>query len=208
MKAIVVTDEAAGTAGMTLVERPEPPAVGTSAKFGGRCRGICPMCEARRAWTMAAAATRPEKEHRCPSSNSSPSRASHSPAEAGDHQAHRSNGRDRSRERASADMMRLRERVRERRGAGCGCSSAGRVPIATITSPRRSTVSPGGWGWKSAPRRTPTIIAPPRMSPTVSPAPRSRRRPRSPPCGIRVDVDHAAQLRCSARRAISVPLAL
>src|SRR4051795_12893542 len=26
MKAIVVTDEAAGTAGMTLVERPEPPA--------------------------------------------------------------------------------------------------------------------------------------------------------------------------------------
>lgn len=26
MKAIVVTDEAAGTAGMTLMERPEPPA--------------------------------------------------------------------------------------------------------------------------------------------------------------------------------------
>ena len=26
MKAIVVTDQAAGTAGMTLVERPEPPA--------------------------------------------------------------------------------------------------------------------------------------------------------------------------------------
>ena len=26
MKAIVVTDEAAGAAGMTLVERPEPPA--------------------------------------------------------------------------------------------------------------------------------------------------------------------------------------
>jgi hypothetical protein len=26
MKAIVVTDEAAGTAGMTLAERPEPPA--------------------------------------------------------------------------------------------------------------------------------------------------------------------------------------
>jgi len=26
VKAIVVTDEAAGTAGMTLVERPEPPA--------------------------------------------------------------------------------------------------------------------------------------------------------------------------------------
>jgi hypothetical protein len=26
MKAIVVTDEAAGTAGMTLVERPDPPA--------------------------------------------------------------------------------------------------------------------------------------------------------------------------------------
>ena len=28
MKAIVVTDEAAGTAGMTLVERPEPEAAG------------------------------------------------------------------------------------------------------------------------------------------------------------------------------------
>ena len=33
MKAIVVTDQAAGTAGMKLVERPEPPAAITTSSF-------------------------------------------------------------------------------------------------------------------------------------------------------------------------------
>ena len=45
MKAIVVTDQAAGTAGMKLVERPEPQA-GSLASLSGanrrcRCSGSC-----------------------------------------------------------------------------------------------------------------------------------------------------------------------
>src|SRR5215212_3153618 len=40
MKAIVVTDEAAGTAGMTLVERPEPPAAGRAAAAAPAAGGL------------------------------------------------------------------------------------------------------------------------------------------------------------------------
>jgi hypothetical protein len=36
MKAIVVTDQAAGTAGMTLVERPEPVVLEPAANASGR----------------------------------------------------------------------------------------------------------------------------------------------------------------------------
>jgi hypothetical protein len=39
MKAIVVTDEAAGTAGMTLVERPEPEPATNDVAFSS-CVGI------------------------------------------------------------------------------------------------------------------------------------------------------------------------
>ena len=42
MKAIVVTDEAAGTAGMTLVERPEPNAAENDVVVRGSCVGIHP----------------------------------------------------------------------------------------------------------------------------------------------------------------------
>ena len=42
MKAIVVTDEAAGTAGMTLVERPEPPAAINDVIGRISCVGIRP----------------------------------------------------------------------------------------------------------------------------------------------------------------------
>jgi NADPH:quinone reductase-like Zn-dependent oxidoreductase len=42
MKAIVVTDEAAGTAGMTLVERPEPPAAINDVIVEISCVGIRP----------------------------------------------------------------------------------------------------------------------------------------------------------------------
>ena len=42
MKAIVVTDEAAGTAGMTLVERPEPPAAINDVIVRDSCVGIRP----------------------------------------------------------------------------------------------------------------------------------------------------------------------
>ena len=42
MKAIVVTDQAAGTAGMTLVERPEPPAAINDVDRSGSCVGIRP----------------------------------------------------------------------------------------------------------------------------------------------------------------------
>ena len=40
MRAIVVTDEAAGTAGMTLVERPEPQAALNDVVVAGSCVGI------------------------------------------------------------------------------------------------------------------------------------------------------------------------
>ena len=40
MKAIVVTDEAAGTAGMTLVERPEPRTGDKRCRCSGSCVGI------------------------------------------------------------------------------------------------------------------------------------------------------------------------
>ena len=40
MKAIVVTDQAAGTAGMKLVERPEPQAAINDAVVSGSCVGI------------------------------------------------------------------------------------------------------------------------------------------------------------------------
>ncbi len=42
MKAIVVTDQAAGTAGMTLVERPEPPAAINDVIVRDPCVGIRP----------------------------------------------------------------------------------------------------------------------------------------------------------------------
>ncbi len=42
MKAIVVTDEAAGTAGMTLVERPEPPAAINDAIVQIHASGFVP----------------------------------------------------------------------------------------------------------------------------------------------------------------------
>jgi len=42
MKAIVVTDQAAGTAGMTLVERPEPQAAINGRRRSGSCVGIRP----------------------------------------------------------------------------------------------------------------------------------------------------------------------
>jgi len=42
MKAIVVTDQAAGTAGMTLVERPEPQAAIKRRRRSGSCVGIRP----------------------------------------------------------------------------------------------------------------------------------------------------------------------
>ena len=42
MKAIVVTDQAAGTAGMTLVERPEPQAAINDVVVRGSCVGIRP----------------------------------------------------------------------------------------------------------------------------------------------------------------------
>jgi NADPH:quinone reductase-like Zn-dependent oxidoreductase len=42
MKAIVVTDEAAGTAGMTLVERPEPDAAGNDVLVGVHASGFTP----------------------------------------------------------------------------------------------------------------------------------------------------------------------
>jgi hypothetical protein len=40
MKAIVVTDEAAGTAGMTLVERPEPEAAGNDVVVQAHARRL------------------------------------------------------------------------------------------------------------------------------------------------------------------------
>jgi hypothetical protein len=40
MQAIVVTDEAAGTAGMTLVERPAPPAAINDVIVSDSCVGI------------------------------------------------------------------------------------------------------------------------------------------------------------------------
>jgi hypothetical protein len=40
MKAIVVTDQAAGTAGMTLMERPEPQGAGRELRRC-RCSGSC-----------------------------------------------------------------------------------------------------------------------------------------------------------------------
>ena len=40
MKAIVVTDQAAGTAGMTLTERPEPSAAINDVVVRGSCVGI------------------------------------------------------------------------------------------------------------------------------------------------------------------------
>src|SRR4029077_3985737 len=42
MKAIVVTDEAAGTAGMTLAERPEPPAAINDVLVEGHAAGFVP----------------------------------------------------------------------------------------------------------------------------------------------------------------------
>src|SRR6201984_640715 len=42
MKAIVVTDQAAGTAGMTLVERPEPPAAINDVVVEVRASGFVP----------------------------------------------------------------------------------------------------------------------------------------------------------------------
>src|SRR3954466_16205232 len=42
MKAIVVTDQAAGTAGMTLVERPEPPAATNDVGVGVHASGFVP----------------------------------------------------------------------------------------------------------------------------------------------------------------------
>jgi hypothetical protein len=42
MKAIVVTDQAAGTAGMKLVERPEPQAAINDVVVHGSCFGIRP----------------------------------------------------------------------------------------------------------------------------------------------------------------------
>ena len=42
MKAIVVTDQAAGTAGMTLAERPEPEAAGNDVLVRGSRVGIHP----------------------------------------------------------------------------------------------------------------------------------------------------------------------
>jgi hypothetical protein len=40
MKAIVVTDQAAGAAGMTLTERPEPRLRGTTSELGFTRRGF------------------------------------------------------------------------------------------------------------------------------------------------------------------------
>ena len=40
MKAIVVTNQAAGTAGMKLVERPEPPVAINDDVVSGSCVGI------------------------------------------------------------------------------------------------------------------------------------------------------------------------
>ena len=42
MKAIVVTDEAAGTAGMTLAERPEPEAAGNDVVVQVHASGFVP----------------------------------------------------------------------------------------------------------------------------------------------------------------------
>ena len=42
MKAIVVTDQAAGTAGMTLMERPEPPAAINDVVVQIRASGFVP----------------------------------------------------------------------------------------------------------------------------------------------------------------------
>ena len=42
MKAIVVTDEAAGTAGMTLMERPEPDAAGNDVVVEVHASGFTP----------------------------------------------------------------------------------------------------------------------------------------------------------------------
>ncbi len=42
MKAIVVTDQAAGTAGMTMVERPEPHAAGNDVVVQVYASGIHP----------------------------------------------------------------------------------------------------------------------------------------------------------------------
>src|SRR3954465_12538513 len=52
MKAIVVTDEAAGTAGMTLVERPEPPAAINDAIVQIHASGFVPTeTEGPSPWT-------------------------------------------------------------------------------------------------------------------------------------------------------------
>jgi NADPH:quinone reductase-like Zn-dependent oxidoreductase len=48
MKAIVVTDEAAGTAGMTLVERPEPPAAINDVIVQVHASGFVPKRRGRR----------------------------------------------------------------------------------------------------------------------------------------------------------------
>src|SRR2546423_13683110 len=42
VKAIVVTDQAAGTAGMTLAERPEPEAAGDDGLVEGHASGVTP----------------------------------------------------------------------------------------------------------------------------------------------------------------------
>ena len=42
MKAIVVTDQAAGTAGMKLMERPEPQGGAKRCRCSGSCVGIHP----------------------------------------------------------------------------------------------------------------------------------------------------------------------
>src|SRR4029079_5280449 len=57
MKAIVVTDEAAGTAGMTLVERPEPPAAINDVIVEIHASGFVPS-ETARASTWSALRTR------------------------------------------------------------------------------------------------------------------------------------------------------
>jgi NADPH:quinone reductase-like Zn-dependent oxidoreductase len=42
MKAIVVTDQAAGTTGMTLAERPDPEAAGNDVLVGVHASGFTP----------------------------------------------------------------------------------------------------------------------------------------------------------------------
>jgi NADPH:quinone reductase-like Zn-dependent oxidoreductase len=53
MKAIVVTDQAAGTAGMTLVERPEPPAAINDVVVEVHASGFVPteMGSQRTSWS-------------------------------------------------------------------------------------------------------------------------------------------------------------